>query len=438
MHTHATDAFGGARGRRFEFMRPLGEGGMGRVYLARDRFHQREVALKVVRAGQGAGGDRMLEHLWLNEMRLAGRLKHPYIIEIHEAGSEEGLTFLVMEYLPGGTLAAFTSPESLLPAPRVADILFKLSHALEYANTQGLLHRDVKPANVLLAADGTPKISDFGAAYLAGGEHTQVIDVGTLVFMAPEHFEGAEPDVTHDIYAMGVMAYNLLSGAFPHHAGTQAGLIFEKLNGDPVPLAVRRPDLPAALPAVVDRAISRDLGVRYGSWAAFREALAQAFPPRAEPSARASDSERYEALRRLPFFAQFPPTRVWEAVRIGTRRTFEAGQEAIAAGSEDTTLYVVESGELDVIHHGVRLGRIPTGECFGEIAFIEGTERPRSASVRATTPVTAIAFGAEALARASNELQAAMGRAIVRLLVKRLIRSNERYVLAIRAKEARP
>ena len=433
------DVFSGALGKRFDYLRHLGQGGMAEVYLARDRFHEREVALKIVRASPSAGEERKQhEHLWLNEMRLAGRLRHPYILEIYEAGSEDGHSFLVMEFLPGGTLSTFTSPDALLPPSRVADIVFKVSHALEYANTQGLLHRDVKPANVLLAADGTPKISDFGAAYLLGEEHTQVIGVGTLAFMPPEHFEGAEPSVQHDIYATGVMAYNLLSGGFPHKSETQAELINEKLNARPVPLATRRQGLPAALLAAVDLAIHRDRGKRFGSWQAFREALAQAFPDLIAQSATVSESARFEALRRIPFFAGFSETQVWEAVRIGGQRQLEPGTEVIAEGSDDTTLYVVESGDLEVVHKGVRLGRIPTGEAFGEIAFIEGSDRPRSASVRTVTPTEVTTFSSESLKQASGSLQAAFGRAIVKLVVRRLIHSNDRYVAAIRTRGAAP
>lgn len=429
------EAFSGALSQRFEYMRRLGQGGMAEVYLARDRFHQREVALKIVRGAQGQSEQQeQLEHLWLNEMRLAGRLKHPYILEIYEAGTEGDRSFLVMEFLPGGSLEAYTSPDTLLPLSRVADIVFKLCHALEYANAQGLLHRDVKPANVLLAADGTPKISDFGAAYLLGGEHTQVIGVGTLPFMSPEHFEGAEPDVQQDIYATGIMAYKLLTGAYPYKLGTQAAMIYEKLHGQPVPLESRRPNLPPALRGAIERAMHRDRRVRFSTWHAFREALSQAFPELIAEAATVSESARFEVLRRIAFFAQFSETELWEAVRSGTQRAFEAGGEVIQEGSDDTTVYVVESGDLEVVHRGVRLGRIATGEGFGEIAFIEGTDRPRSASVRAVTPTTLIAFPAEALKQASGGLQASFGRAIVRLLVQRLIHSNDRYVAAIRTK----
>jgi eukaryotic-like serine/threonine-protein kinase len=428
-------AFAGALGQRFEYVKALGRGGMAEVFLARDKFHERNVALKVVRSTQDAGEDaRALERLWFNEMRLAGRLKHPYILEVYEAGQEGGHSFLVMEFLEGGTLAPYTTPDTLLAPVRVADILFKVCHALEYANSQGLLHRDVKPANVLMSGDGTPKISDFGAAYLLGVEHTQVVGVGTLPFMPPEHFEGVEPNVQRDIYATGIMAYNLLSGAYPHRAEHQADIINEKLSGAMVPLTTRRKNLPPPLVAAVERAISRDRAVRFSKWPDFRDALAQAFPELTAQSASESESARFEAFRRLPFFARFSDTEVWEAVRVGRTRNVEAGADVIAEGSDDTTVYVVESGDLEVIHRGVRLGRIATGEGFGEIAFIEGTERPRSASVRAVTPTGLIAFGAQEINQASGSLQAAFGRAIVRLLVKRLIHSNDRYVAAIRTK----
>ena len=431
------EVFGGPLGRRFEYQKPLGQGGMAEVYLVLDRFHQREVALKIVRGAQAApDSDRFkLEHLWVNEMRLAGRLKHPYILEIYEAGTEGDCSFLVMEYLPGGTLKDHSEPHSLLEVPRVADIIFKVCHALEYANTEGLLHRDIKPANVLLAADGTPKVSDFGAVYLTGSDETQVIGVGTLPFMPPEHFEGAEPHVQQDIYAVGVMAYNLLTGFYPYRAETQAAMIYEKLHAEPVPLEMRRPNVPEGLRAAIYRAMHRDRRVRYQSWKVFREVLSAAFPEIRDESTAVNESARFEAMRQLPFFARFSENELWEAVRMGERRAYEPKTEVIEEGSGDTTVYVVESGELEVIHRGVRIGRIQAGEGFGEIAFIEGTDRPRSASVRSVIPTYVVAFPAASLQKGSSGLQAAFGRAIVSLLVRRLIHSNDRYVAAIRTKD---
>jgi hypothetical protein len=342
----------------------------------------------------------------------------------------------VMEYLAGGTLGSHTQPHTLLEIPRVADVIFKVCHALEYANTEGLLHRDIKPANVLLAADGTPKVSDFGAVYMTGTDETQVVGVGTLPFMPPEHFEGAEPHVQHDIYATGVMAYNLLTGHYPHRGDSQSAMIYEKLHGEPVPLERRRQNVPSGLLAAIDTAMHRDRSKRFHSWKEFRAALSAAFPQIREDKSDSNESARFEALRHLPFFARFSETEVWEAVRLGTRQTFEPGKEVIEEGADDQTVYVVESGELEVMHKGVRIGRVAAGEGFGEIAFIEGTDRPRSASVRAVIPTQVTAFPANALEKASGGLQAAFGRAIVKLLVQRLIHANDRYVAAIRPKTA--
>ncbi len=432
------EAFQGPLGRRFEYVRHVGQGGMAEVYLAIDRFHQREVALKVVRSASPAILEERtkVEALWVNEMRLAGRVNHPYILDVYEAGTEGDLSFLVMEYMPGGTLKEHAQPHTLLPIPRVADIIFKICHALEYANTEGLLHRDIKPANVLLSGDGTPKVSDFGAVYLTGTDETQVIGVGTLPFMPPEHFEGAEPHVQSDIYAVGVMAYNLLTGAWPHKGDSQAEMIYDKLHGEPIPIEVRRPDVPAGLRAAIYRAMHRDRRARYQSWKVFRQVLSATFPEIRDDNSAAYESEKFETLRGLPFFAGFSETELWEAVRMGTRRHFEPKTEVIAEGSADNTVYVVQSGELEVVHRGVRIGRIQAGEGFGEIAFIEGSERPRSASVRSVIPTYVIAFPADSLKTGSPGLQAAFGRAIVGLLVRRLISSNDRYVAAVKATKA--
>ena len=318
----------------------------------------------------------------------------------------------------------------------MADIVFKVCHALEYANTEGLLHRDIKPANVLLAADGTPKVSDFGAVYLTGTDETQVIGVGTLPFMPPEHFEGGEPNAQHDIYATGVMAYYLLTAFYPHMGDSHSAMIYEKLHGVPVPMENRRPGVPVALRNAIDRAMHRDPAKRFKTWKEFRAALSAAFPEIREDASVSNESARFEALRALPFFSRFSETEVWEAVRIGTRQTFDAGKEVIEEGADDQTVYVVETGELEVMHKGVRIGRIAAGEGFGEIAFIEGSDRPRSASVRAVIPTQVVTFSADSLTKASGGLQAAFGRAIVKLLVQRLIHSNDRYVAAIRPKTA--
>ena len=159
-------------GGRFEIRRELGSGASARVYLAFDTYAQREVALKITNPNlfgdeeEGARNRRM----WLNETRLAGKLQHPFIVQVFEAGSTDNHDYLVMELMSGGTLKQFASYGKLLPVVRLVDILYKICNALDYANKKGVLHRDIKPANVLLDAGGNAKISDRSEERRVGKE----------------------------------------------------------------------------------------------------------------------------------------------------------------------------------------------------------------------------------------------------------------------------
>ena len=424
---------GSGIGERFTILDRLGEGAMGEVFLAHDKYNDRQVALKVARlAAEGDDAvDAKTEKLWFNEMRLAGRLNHPYIVGIYEASTVADRGFLIMEYVPGGTLKAFTAPGTLLEMHQVADIIFKICHALDYANTQGLLHRDIKPANILLTDDGTPKISDFGSCYLLDNESTQVLEVGTLAYMPPEQFTGAEPNVQTDIYSVGVMAYQLLTGAFPFAAASQAAMIYQKTYDEPFTLESRRADIPAALRFAVHRAIHKDPALRYSRWAEFREDLSLAFPEMAKVELQTSESARFARYNELAFFRGFSETELWEAVRLGLPRSYPAGKPIFLQGEADTTVYVLQDGELDVSVAGVKISRIAEGEGFGELAFIEGLDHRRTATVSTQRDSTVIAFEDAGLKMASGRLQAAFGKAFVRSLATRLVLADQRYVLAV-------
>ena len=422
-------------GERFTILDRLGAGAMGEVFLAHDKYHDRQVALKVARlADERDAVDAKTEKLWFNEMRLAGRLNHPYIVGIYEASAVAGRGFLIMEYVPGGTLKAFTAPGTLLEMHQVADIIFKICHALDYANTQGLLHRDIKPANILLTADGTPKVSDFGSCYLLDNESTQVLEVGTLAYMPPEQFAGVEPNVQTDIYSVGVMAYQLLTGVFPFVATSQAAMIYQKTYEESIALESRRSDIPPALRFAVHRAIHKDPALRYSRWAEFREDLSLAFPEMAKVELQTSESARFARYNELAFFRDFSETELWEAVRLGLPRCYPAGKPIFSEGEADSTVYVLQDGELEVSVGGAKINRITEGEGFGELAFIEGLDHRRTATVSTTRDATVIAFEDAGVRMASGRLQAAFGKAFVRSLATRLVNADRRYVQAIRGK----
>ncbi len=417
---------------RFELRRELGRGGMGEVHLAYDAYRQREVAIKLARLqAMEDTDDQRLKKMWLNETRLAGRLQHPYIVEIYEAGVTDLHGYLVMEFIEGGTLKQHTTRGKLLEFNAVIEILYKVCNALDYAAKMGLLHRDIKPANVMLTADGTVKVTDFGTCYQTDADETQVFDVGTLPFMPPEHFKRRPPTVQSDIYAVGVMAYQLLTGALPFNANSQESLIYQKLYEDFVPLDQRRREVPPELRFVVHRAIQKDVALRYTTWADFSDALALALPELALPRETQFDSARFKVLKELPFFADFSDEQLWETVHLSTWLYKSKSDVVFEAGSPGRNVYVITNGEVVVSRDGIELSRLQTGACFGEVAYLDDTAAARTATVTAAMGTVLLEIEAESLRQASVGLQAAFARAFMRVMVGLIKRADARYLRAV-------
>jgi len=415
---------------RFEIRQQLGAGGMGEVHLAYDSFLQREIAIKLTKLEllkDPEVGDRV-QKMWLNETRLAGKLRHPHIVEVFEAGTTEEFSYLVMEYVSGGTLKQHVRADKLLPTEQVIEDTYKVCNALDYANKMGLLHRDIKPANIMLTDDHTVKVADFGTAYFSASEETQVFEVGTLPFMPPEHFRQWPPTIQLDIYAVGIVAYQLLTGNLPFTATTFDGLLKEKLDGKFVPLEDRRSDISPELRFAVHCAIHPDPQVRYGSWQAFCDGLSYALPQLNRPSEVVFDTARFDTLRRLSFFADFGDTQLWETIRLSHWQDFSAGQVVFAEGSSGDTVYIIAKGQAAVTRRGAELNRLGPGECIGEIAYLDEETHARTATISAISPLVLIEIPATALRNGSAELQAAFGRAFMRVMVKRIRHGDERFL----------
>jgi serine/threonine protein kinase len=415
---------------RFELKQELGRGGMGEVYLAHDQFLQRDVAIKIARLALLQDPEHGQRHrrMWLNETRLAGNLHHPHIVEIHESGVTDDFAYLVMEYVPGGTLKKFTRPATLLPAEAVIEILYKVCNALDYAGKLGLLHRDIKPANILLADERTPKITDFGTCYFTQAEVTQVFDVGTLPFVPPEHFRNATPTAQSDIYAVGVMAYQLLTGSFPYQATTYESMIYQKLNEEFTPLEKRRRDIPGELRFAVHRALQKSREVRYAEWRELCGDLALALPALSRPQEVVFESARFTKLKALSFFDGFSDSELWETIRLSEWLDKAPGEVICQEGSAGRGIYVIADGEATVKSGGVLLNRLGPGDCVGEIAYLDEQSHTRTATVAAAAPLVLIEIKADALRDASVGLQAAFGRAFMRAMVERLKRADRRFL----------
>ena len=266
---------------KYAIVREIGAGATSRVYLARDPFAERDVAIKVFLFEEHADpvAERMAHKAFLTESSLAGKLNHPHIVDIYDAVIEPHYSYLVMEYVPGVTLEAHSDVTSLLPPKKVVEIIFKCIRALEYAFQHGVIHRDMKPGNILLSERGEAKVADFGASFQhrKDFETTQLSGVGSPAYMSPEQIRMENLTQQTDIYSLGVVMYRLLTGRLPFQVSSHAGLAYAILNAEPSRPATLRPELPALLDDIVMRAMRKDLSERYRSWLDFGKDLGQAF-----------------------------------------------------------------------------------------------------------------------------------------------------------------
>ncbi|RMG13246.1 MAG: hypothetical protein D6731_12585 [Planctomycetota bacterium] len=272
-------------------VRGLGEGGMGRVYLARDEGLARDVVVKTLAPGLRSKPEFAAR--FLREARAAARLAHPNIVTVHAVREHEGLPYLVMEYLDGEDLAALLAREGPLPLRRALELVRQAAAGVAAAHREGIVHRDLKPANLLLTRAGRVKVLDFGTAYLSGegGELTRTGQlVGTIPFMPPEQAEGREVDPRADVYSLGATLFCLLAGHPPYPGPSVLSVLRALISPKPPPsLAEQRPDLPEPVVALVDRCLAKDLRERYSDAGALEEALGVALaslgPADAGPSA---------------------------------------------------------------------------------------------------------------------------------------------------------
>ena len=236
---------------RYRIERLLGQGAFGAVYLAQDTKINRFVALKILPLdAMGDTDERAQTHArWVREAETGGRLQHPDIVSILDAGEDQGLAFLAMEWIKGETLQRYTTTGHLLPVALVLEVVARVALALEYAHRQGVIHRDIKPANVMVDLEHSQvKVMDFGIARALDSHRTRTgLVMGTPSFMSPEQMMGQRLDAVSDFYALGVMLFQLLTGDLPHKAQSMAQLMHQIVH-DKAPLVrTLRPELPKEL-----------------------------------------------------------------------------------------------------------------------------------------------------------------------------------------------
>ncbi len=251
---------------RYKVLKELGRGAMGVVYLGKDPTIQRLVAIKTMRLDAIDDADKLQEvkGRFFREAESTGRLSHPNIVTIFDAGEEHELVYIAMELLQGTTLKDWSRKPNLMPVPRVVSILATVAEAMDYAHQQGVVHRDIKPANIMMTNGGGVKIMDFGIAKMATSMKTQTnLVMGTPTYMSPEQIAGRKVDGRSDLFSLGVVMFELLTGQPPFWADNVSALLFAIAHTPHPSLQAVRPDLPPTLKNVLDRALHKDAVHRY-------------------------------------------------------------------------------------------------------------------------------------------------------------------------------
>jgi serine/threonine-protein kinase len=251
---------------RYKVLKEIGRGAMGVVYLGKDPTIQRFVAIKTMRLDQISDADKLqdVKERFFREAESTGRLSHPNIVTIYDAGEEQDLGYIAMELLDGTTLKEWSRPPKLMPFSRVVSMLATVADALDYAHQQGIVHRDIKPANIMLTKEQTMKVMDFGIAKMASSGKTQTdVVLGTPTYMSPEQIAGKKVDGRSDIFSLGVVLFELLAGRPPFTADHVAALLFAIAHTPHLPLATVRSDLPPGIQDVLDQMLQKDPVQRY-------------------------------------------------------------------------------------------------------------------------------------------------------------------------------
>jgi eukaryotic-like serine/threonine-protein kinase len=292
--------------RRYELGHPLGTGGMAEVYQATDRRLGRAVAVKVIRPELAA--DERAVARFRREARAAGGLSHPGIVAVHDVGIHGGSPFMVMELVRGRTLARVLLEEGRMTPDRAVSVGRDVADALSAAHAAGVIHRDVKPGNVMVTAEGTVKVLDFGIARVA--QWTPLTETrtmhGTAEYMSPEQIRGDPVDERSDVYSLGVVLFELVAGRPPFGGDSPLAIAFRHMEEPPPALRAVRPDAPAALEAILERCLAKEPGHRYRSAADLRTDLDRVRAGESPATLPVPEGTRTRVMRSLP---EEPPPR---------------------------------------------------------------------------------------------------------------------------------
>ncbi len=414
---------------RYKIVSVLGKGGMGRVYKAIDPFLGRDVALKVGNPSDIGllEWDEKSHGQYLKEARLAAQFIHPNIAITYDAGFENGLFFMALEYIDGNGLEKHCKPPELLPPIQIAEILYNICYALEYIHNKGYVHLDVKPANIMLTQNGEVKLMDFGVSrLLKESVEKDSSATGSLYYMSPEQTDPKNSlDRKSDIFSLGVVAYQLLTGTRPFQGEDPYQVFYQILHKEPEPIQSIVPDIALDFQAVVSKAMSKKKNDRFQTAKEFADALLPIIKGSDSKVIHKNQKKKISYVKRLFLFRHFQDSDIEEVLNISSWSFHPEKSWIIEESENDRNIYILALGKASLhIHQDVKV--LKPGDCFGESAILHSM--PRKAKLRAEKDCVVMSINANLLNQASPQVQVKFLREFYMNKTVQLVEANLRLI----------
>ena len=406
---------------KYVIVKEVGRGSTGVVYLSHDPYYRRDVAIKVYNLeSQDEDRARVTRKMFLSEAHMVGMLQHPNILPIFDAGEEDGHYYIVTEHVHGArTLAAYCKPDNLLPIDDAVEIMYKCAKALHYAHSRGVIHRDIKPSNLMLTQANDVRVIDFGIALVADSEISRIEGIaGSPSYMSPEQVQSLEITNRSDLYSLGAVMYELLTGFRPFRGGNLSKLLHQIVYATPQPIHTLRPQIPELLEDSVAKSLQKEPAKRYRNGLELAADLTRVHQTLREGSSKLDRQEQFSILRTLKFFHDFSQSEILEVLRASTWQDYEENEEIVKEGEMDDRFYVIVSGRVAVTRTTKTVGELDAGDCFGETSYVRGAKR--LATIKALTNVTLMKVSSTLLEQSSAACQLRFNKVFLRSLISRL------------------
>ncbi len=420
---------------KYEIAGLLGKGASGLVYKGFDPFVRRDVAVKIAlhlseEPRHLANGKESPSSSFFTEARAAGMLNHPNLVALYDAGMEVDLCYIVMEFVDGDTLLPWCRRNGpRMPLEKVLDVMARCARGLDYSHSKGVLHRDIKPSNIMITSEGVPKIMDFSIAEINDRKGEEAVTaVGSPLYMSPEQVTRQPLGPTSDLYALGAVMYQLLTGDTPFFSAHLPGLFAAIRNLPAPPVETKRPEVSKDISAIVAKLLAKRPVDRYQSGKDLAADLTRELERLRQSDAQATRRENRDSLRGLSFFNAFNETEVDEVLAACQLKTFPPGKLMIEEGEMDNAFFILAMGQAIVKKGDKPIHVLGKGDCFGELGLIGNVKR--SASVVAATQVLALRISASLLDSLPTESQLRFYKTFTQTLIYRLTVTTARLSAA--------